>query len=151
MPLARLRREVEPVEPAAYGRFLSDWQGLLEPREGRVALYLAEHEPLLARPSAPAGGDLHARIRERLERHGVVTREAVQAEGIPGGLSAALADLVERGRRRGLLIARIDGSDAAAHPYGAWLAEAGFVRGARGYVRRRGAHAHEFLSPGRKL
>ncbi len=431
--LARLRREVEPVEPAAYGRFLSDWQGLLEPREGqdallaaierlegapipasvletevlparvagygpgdldllcasgevvwagvepvgprdgRVALYLAEHEPLLARPSAPAGGDLHARIRERLERrgalffadlarevggfpaqvlealwdlvwagevtndtlvplrshlrgrkastrvpmraaarhgraappgsegrwslraarwgaapsdterrhalarallerHGVVTREAVQAEGIPGGfsavyevlkameeagrarrgyfvagcgaaqfalpgaddrlrarrrpgdvpetvvlaatdpanpygaalpwpqteggrpqrsagavavlidgapvgylgrteqhlltmlppgepertaaargLSAALADLVERGRRRGLLIARIDGSDAAAHPYGAWLAEAGFVRGARGYVRRRGAHAHEFLSPGRKL
>ncbi|HEX7127315.1 MAG TPA: DEAD/DEAH box helicase, partial [Thermodesulfobacteriota bacterium] len=427
--LARLRREVEPVEPEALGRFLPDWQGLLEPREGpdallaaierlegapipasvletevlparvadyrpgdldllcasgevvwagveplgprdgRVALYLAEHEPLLARPPAPVGGDLHARIRERLERrgalffadlarevggfpaqvlealwdlvwsgevtndtlvplrsylrgrpargrgpsraaarlrragppgsegrwslraarwgqapaetdrrhalarallerYGVVTREAVAAEGIAGGfsavyevlkameeagrvrrgyfvagcgaaqfalpgaddrlrarrrpgetpetvvlaatdpanpygaalpwpetpggrpqraagavvvlvdgalvgylgrteqnlvtvlppgepertaaargLAAALADLVERGRRRALLIARIDGVEAALHPYGAWLAEAGFVSGAHGYVRRRAAAADLSVEP----
>ncbi len=422
--LARLRKEAEPVEPAAYGRFLPEWQGVLEPRDGpdallaaierlegapipasvletevlparvadyrpgdldllcaagevvwagveplgprdgRVALYLAEHEPLLARPGTPLKGDLHARIRKRLdrrgalffadlarevggfpaqvqdalwdlvwagevtndtlvplrsllrgrpvarrgplraaarvrragppgsegrwslrsarwgasrpseterrhalarallERHGVVTREAVQAEGIAGGfsavyevlkameeagrvrrgyfvagcgaaqfalpgaddrlrarrrpgeapetvvlaatdpanpygaalpwpdtegprpqraagavvvlvdgalvgyvgrseqhlvtllppgepertaaaraLAAALADLVEQGRRRALLIARIDGAEAAAHPYGALLAEAGFVRASRGYVRRRAGAA----------
>ena len=39
--LARLRREVEPVEPAAYGRFLAEWQGLSRPRAGLDALLSA--------------------------------------------------------------------------------------------------------------
>ena len=32
--LARLRRQVEPVEPAALARFLPQWQGILRPRRG---------------------------------------------------------------------------------------------------------------------
>lgn len=32
--LARLRKQVEPVEPAALGRFLPDWQGITRPRRG---------------------------------------------------------------------------------------------------------------------
>ncbi|MGE3513464.1 MAG: helicase-related protein, partial [Vicinamibacterales bacterium] len=36
--LARLRREVEPVEPAVLGRFITRWQGVLQPRRGADAL-----------------------------------------------------------------------------------------------------------------
>ncbi len=36
--LARLRKEVEPVEPAALGRFLAEWHGLHRPRSGPDAL-----------------------------------------------------------------------------------------------------------------
>ena len=36
--LAKLRREVEPVEPAALGRFLLEWHGLRRPRAGADAL-----------------------------------------------------------------------------------------------------------------
>jgi ATP-dependent helicase Lhr and Lhr-like helicase len=36
--LARLRKEVEPVPPAALGRFLAEWQGLHRPRSGPDAL-----------------------------------------------------------------------------------------------------------------
>jgi ATP-dependent Lhr-like helicase len=36
--LARLRREVEPVEQAALGRFLLEWQGVRRPRSGPEAL-----------------------------------------------------------------------------------------------------------------
>src|SRR6185369_4147927 len=36
--LAKLRREVEPVEPAALGRFLLEWQGVARPRAGLDAL-----------------------------------------------------------------------------------------------------------------
>jgi ATP-dependent Lhr-like helicase len=36
--LARLRKQVEPVEPAALARFLADWQGLAHPRRGLDAL-----------------------------------------------------------------------------------------------------------------
>jgi ATP-dependent Lhr-like helicase len=36
--LAKLRREVEPVEPAALCRFLVDWQATLRPRSGLEAL-----------------------------------------------------------------------------------------------------------------
>src|SRR5258705_11216034 len=32
--LARLRKQVEPVEPAALARFLMDWQGIARPRRG---------------------------------------------------------------------------------------------------------------------
>ena len=36
--LARLRQQVEPVDPAALARFLADWQGLARPRRGLDAL-----------------------------------------------------------------------------------------------------------------
>jgi len=39
--LAKLRREVEPVEPAAFARFLTAWQGVAEPRAGLEALLSA--------------------------------------------------------------------------------------------------------------
>ena len=39
--LAKLRREVEPVEPAAFGRFLTEWQGVATPRAGLDALLCA--------------------------------------------------------------------------------------------------------------
>jgi ATP-dependent Lhr-like helicase len=39
--LARLRREVEPVEPAAFARFLAEWQGVARPRAGLEALLSA--------------------------------------------------------------------------------------------------------------
>ncbi|HKU37353.1 MAG TPA: DEAD/DEAH box helicase [Polyangiales bacterium] len=36
--LAKLRREVEPVEPAVFGRFSAHWHGLLRPRAGLDAI-----------------------------------------------------------------------------------------------------------------
>jgi ATP-dependent Lhr-like helicase len=39
--LARLRREVEPVDPAALARFLTEWQGIARPRPGLDALLSA--------------------------------------------------------------------------------------------------------------
>ena len=36
--LARLRKQIEPVEPAALGRFLVEWQGLKNPRTGLDSL-----------------------------------------------------------------------------------------------------------------
>jgi ATP-dependent Lhr-like helicase len=39
--LAKLRREVEPVEPAAFARFLAAWQGVARPRAGLEALLSA--------------------------------------------------------------------------------------------------------------
>ena len=39
--LAKLRKEVEPVEPAALGRFLTEWQGVARPRAGLDAVLSA--------------------------------------------------------------------------------------------------------------
>ena len=47
--LAKLRREVEPVEPAAFARFLAEWQGVARPRAGLEAL-LAAVEQLQGAP-----------------------------------------------------------------------------------------------------
>ncbi|MGE5046928.1 MAG: DEAD/DEAH box helicase, partial [Deltaproteobacteria bacterium] len=50
--LAKLRKQVEPVEPAALARFLADWQGLSRPRRGLDALLsaveLLQGAPLVA-------------------------------------------------------------------------------------------------------
>jgi ATP-dependent Lhr-like helicase len=51
-------------------------------------------------------------------------------------LARALADLVESGRRRALLIARIDGEPAHASPFAPFLAAAGFAPGQKGYLKR---------------
>ncbi len=130
--LAALRKEVEPVDPATYQRFLLAWQGIGESRrnpdallatvaqlegcpllasaletdilrarvpdyrpgdldelvsaglvvwsgvesvgtsDGRIALYLADHEALLSPPLRIAEGALAARLRETFQQRGAL-------------------------------------------------------------------------------
>ncbi|WP_394847984.1 DEAD/DEAH box helicase [Pendulispora brunnea] len=159
--LARLRREVEPVDTDALGRFLPAWQGVGRRRrgpeallsaiaqlegcplpasvleseilparvegfrpwdldalcasgevtwagieasgqsqsDGRIALYLAENESLLALPSKPCEGKVHARIRDLLTRRGAVFYKDMAREvgGFPGEIKDALWDMVWAG------------------------------------------------------
>ena len=157
--LARLRQQVEPVEPEAYARFLADWQGVGRPRagadavlsvveqlqgasiplsdlesrvfparlerfdprdvddlfasgevrwrgmqslgdkDGRVALYLAEHYELLAPPVEPLESELPVKLRELLsERGALFFRDLVSATGrLPGEVFESLYDLVWSG------------------------------------------------------
>jgi ATP-dependent helicase Lhr and Lhr-like helicase len=68
----------------------------------------------LLRPEPTSTESAHARAMQLLERHGVVTREAVVAEGVPGGYAgvyAVLRALEESGKvRRGYFV---DGLGAA--------------------------------------
>ena len=157
--LAKLRREVEPVEPVAFARFLMEWQSVGSPRpgleallsvveqlqgcpipasvletevlparvdryrpsdldalcaagevvwrgleplgpsDGRIALYLPDRLPLLARPATPAEGELAEKIRRLLASRGALFFPDLLAEigGFPGDLLAALWDLVWAG------------------------------------------------------
>jgi len=157
--LARLRREVEPVDTDALGRFLPAWQGVgrrrrgpdallsaiaqlegcplpasvleseilparvegfrpwdldalcasgevtwtgietLGPSDGRIALYLAENEALLAPEPTPCEGKVHARIRDLLTRRGAVFYKDVAREvgGFPGEIKDALWEMVWAG------------------------------------------------------
>jgi ATP-dependent Lhr-like helicase len=54
-------------------------------------------------------------------------------------LATALASLVDRGPRRALLVATIDGGDAARSPLAPAFAEAGFTRSAQGLLKRKTA------------
>ena len=51
-------------------------------------------------------------------------------------LAAALAAPVDAGRRRAVLISRIDGEDPGESPLAPFLAAAGFLRGSRGWLKR---------------
>ena len=51
-------------------------------------------------------------------------------------LARALAGLVETGKRRAVLVGRVDGTDPRESPLGPYLAEAGFFAGSRGYLKR---------------
>ncbi|HEY1250850.1 MAG TPA: helicase-related protein, partial [Thermoanaerobaculia bacterium] len=157
--LARLRREVEPVEPAAFARFLTEWQSVASPRpglesllsaieqlqgcpipasvletevlparveryrpsdldalcaagevvwrgleplgpsDGRIALYLPDRLPLLARAAAPVEGELAEKVRRLLSARGALFFSDLLAEigGFPGDLLSALWDLVWSG------------------------------------------------------
>ena len=157
--LAKLRREVEPVEPAALARLLVQWQGLDRPRrgpdallsvveqlqghplpasvleteilparlarydpsdldalcaagevvwrgieplgpfDGRIALYLSDRVPLLARPAADLPDGLSARVREILGARGALFFSDLSAAtgAFPGDLAKALWDLVWTG------------------------------------------------------
>ncbi|HET7784902.1 MAG TPA: DEAD/DEAH box helicase [Myxococcales bacterium] len=157
--LARLRQQVEPVEPAALARFLADWQGLSRPRrgldallgaveqlqgapllasslerevlpariqplrpgdldvlfsageliwrgieplgsrDGRVALYLTDHYRLLAPPPAKAPGELCEKLRAELRERGATFFADLQARtgAFPADLVKALWDLVWAG------------------------------------------------------
>ena len=55
--LAKLRREVEPVEQHTLARFLTHWQGLLAPRRSGPA-----HLDALARRHRKPAGRAHPRI-----------------------------------------------------------------------------------------
>jgi ATP-dependent Lhr-like helicase len=65
-------------------------------------------EPLVASAPSPTE-QAHARALQLLDRHGVLTREAVRAEGVPGGFSGVygvLKAFEESGRvRRGYFVA----------------------------------------------
>jgi len=51
-------------------------------------------------------------------------------------LARALAALVEGGRRRAVLVSRVDGADARDSPLAPHLAEAGFFSASRGFLKR---------------
>jgi len=63
--------------------------------------------------------------------------------GSARAIASALASLVADGRRRALLIAKVDGADPAASPLASFLAEAGFLPGSRGYLIRAAPRAEE--------
>src|SRR5439155_1367008 len=138
--LAALRKEVEPTEQAALGRFLPNWHGIdrrATPREALVplqglslpvSLWEAEVLPRRAgrryqspRPQRrrprrfsrqrsagitatqgrwsptdrlfPGRPDPRALAELLLERQGIVTRDGVRGEGIPGGYGAVYGQL----------------------------------------------------------
>src|SRR6202040_3723948 len=74
------------------------WAGVepLGARDGRVALYLADHEALLARPSAPIAGATAAAIRGVLARRGAVFFVDIAREvgGFPNDVLEALWQMV---------------------------------------------------------
>ena len=104
--LAKLRKEVEPVEQQTLARFLTHWQGLLAPRRGMDALLdaieslqgapiaasLLESAVLSARISSSQPGDL-SRDLDTLIAAGEVTWAGVEALGERDGRVALyLAD-----------------------------------------------------------
>jgi ATP-dependent Lhr-like helicase len=157
--LARIRRAVEPVDAAAYARFLVDWSGVgqkrrgpdallasitqlegaplvastleseilaarvddyrawdldrlcasgevvwgglepIGPSDGRIALFVADHEPLLAAPATRVDGAIAEKIRALLGRRGAVFFAEITREtgGFPGDALEALWDMVWAG------------------------------------------------------
>lgn len=157
--LAKLRKEIEPVDPAALGRFLAEWHGLARPRsgpdalltviellqgaplpasvleadilpvrlrgyrsaeldllsaageiawvgieslgpnDGKIALFLVDHLPLLAPPARPAEGELAGKLRALFEQRGALFFSDLVAEtaAFPRDLLTALWDLVWAG------------------------------------------------------
>jgi ATP-dependent Lhr-like helicase len=77
------------------------WAGVeaLGANDGRVALYLAEHEPLLARPASPVDGPVADALRDLLGRRGAVFfADVVRAlGGFPGDVLDVLWQMVWSG------------------------------------------------------
>jgi ATP-dependent helicase Lhr and Lhr-like helicase len=107
--LARLRHEIEPVEPAVLGRLITSWQGVTRPRHGLDALLdvienlqgaalptsVLEREILPARIDGYTPGDLDA-----LASAGEVVWRGVEPLGERDGrIALYLADAVGRLRR----------------------------------------------------
>ncbi|MCK6550719.1 DEAD/DEAH box helicase, partial [Myxococcota bacterium] len=51
-------------------------------------------------------------------------------------IAGALSELVEDGRRRAVLIDKVDGEDPTRSPLARYLAESGFAETSRGYMKR---------------
>ena len=126
--LARLRREVEPVEPAALGRFLPAWQGVAAlpgsaagrrrrrrrprpgraraPRRGRRPAGRAADPGVGPRARRPAGPDPRlpaaAARRARRARRGRLGRLRAASAATTGGSrsSGRAAEVLRRGGRR---------------------------------------------------
>ncbi len=112
LPASVLESEILPARVPGYAPYLLDqllatgevvWAGI-EPvgsHDGRIALYLADQEPLLARPSGEARpeGPLYDRLRELFERRGAVFfSEIARTLGVfPNDILKALWDLVWAG------------------------------------------------------
>jgi ATP-dependent Lhr-like helicase len=100
-----LPARVQPFKPADVDLLCSAgevvWRGVdpLGPRDGRIALYLAEHYPLIAPPAGKAEGELPARIREHLRKRGAsFFADLQQATGaFPNDLALAIWSLVWAG------------------------------------------------------
>jgi len=58
-------------------------------------------------------------------------------------IASALASLVADGRRRALLVAKVDGEDPVRSQLASFLSEAGFLPGSRGYLIRAAPRAEE--------
>jgi len=110
VPASALETEVLParIEPFKYADLdlLSSagevvWRGIdpIGPRDGRIALYLADHYRLLAPPPRKAEGELAARVREILSKRGAsFFGDLQQATGaFPGDLLEAIWSLVWAG------------------------------------------------------
>jgi ATP-dependent Lhr-like helicase len=104
MPAEKRLREIERLRLTldslcASGQVV--WGGVepLGARDGRVALYLAEHEPLLARASTPVQGSVATSIRDVLARRGAVFFGPLAREvgGFPGDVLEVLWQLVWSG------------------------------------------------------
>jgi ATP-dependent Lhr-like helicase len=77
--LARLRREVEPVDPPVLGRLTTTWQGVVRPRPGLDAL-LDAIESLQGAP-LPASIFETAILGARIERYNPADLDALTAAG----------------------------------------------------------------------
>jgi len=110
IPASALESDVLPARVEGYRPWDLDalcasghvvWGGVeaLGASDGRIALYLAESEPLLARPAEPADGPVAAAVRDVLSRRGAVFFPAIAREvgGFPGAVLDALWQLVWSG------------------------------------------------------
>ena len=111
VPASVLESEILPARVPGYRTWDLDalsasgeivWAGIqsLGPRDGRIALYLADHEPLLAAPATTlVEGEAALRIRELLGRRGAVFFAEIARElgGFGGEIVKALWDMVWAG------------------------------------------------------
>ncbi len=110
LPASVLESEILAARVPGYARSDLDalltagqvvWAGIepLGERDGRIALYLAEHEPWLARPSTMPEGSLVVRVREELAKGGALFfPDLVKRTGaLPGDVETALYDLIWAG------------------------------------------------------
>jgi ATP-dependent Lhr-like helicase len=97
-----------------------------------------------ARPQRAAGAQVVLRDGRLLAWLGRSDRNLLTflpaSEPESGEAAAAVADalagLVESGRRRALLVAKVDGDDPGRSPLAPFLRAAGFLPGSRGFLKR---------------
>ncbi len=132
-------------------------RSLREPSEEPATLVLAANDPANAfgaalawperegaRPQRAAGAQVILRDGRllawlpRTERNLLTFLPEAEPERSESAkaVAAALAALVSSGRRRALLVGKVDGDDPARSPVAPFLKDAGFLPGSRGYMKR---------------